>query len=276
MIYSLDTYVYNSISQLLEALLEDKELLRELLQDINPDDQERFIKAYGGQSPVRTIKTRYSFPETKESMMGAVVVQMGNGSNTKHFLGGNVSGYKEKSMEETTETVPVVCDGDRCSLTVKGRIGDAYRVHEVNFATSDDLRVDGQTISFLQKGNEYFEGKSFTVTYDVADQVQTGPGIHKGYMAREGVQVTPLSTDMNTARCLNVLLTAILIIMDEREEGTSYAQPSYTFSPMQRIVKDGESEVYGRPITITYTVTHSMKYTLPERVQKVILNTRRG
>lgn len=278
MIHSLDTYVYDHVGSKLQAILQNPAIIEEALKNIDQESKERFIKTYCGTKPKKPVDVRFSFPPGKEQFNAGYVVELGDGRENKSSIGGiqGTFDYKEVGSEVF---VGIVEDrGTHLEIVVPHPIGELTNIEEVSFVAEDNVQYESNRITFNKQGNEWLVGMKVTVHYSSKDESVTDfVGAQKGFTSLEKVYVTPFSTNRDTARCLDAILKVILITMRESEEEKNmYALQDAQFGPMQVLISDADMQVHGRPLTLTYTVTHSISYNFTRKLEALIIKNRGG
>lgn len=274
MISSPDTYVYNQVETKLKAILKHPQILEQALAGLDEKARKNFIKTYAGDNPKKEIQVSYQFPGTKETFDARYVVQMGSGHETSRSLGSVESTFTFREDEELYEHSYVEDGGDTLYIELSKPIGLYHSTDAISFSQQDRLTLEGNRLVFTKAGNEQLVGLRVGVTYlsKVETEDEDPIGLKKGYSANEEVEVTPISTNMDTARCLDTILKVIMIIMlDNKEEKTGFLLQKLTFNPMQNIVSDTDRLVFGRPLTIEYVVNHTVDYDLTRKITEVTL-----
>lgn len=274
MISSTDTYVYNQIKTKLNAILTHPDILAQALAGLDEKARENFIKTYAGENPKREVQVSYQFPGTKEAFDARYVIQMGSGHEASRSIGSVESTFTFREGEELFEYSTVQIDGDNLYIEVSEPIGRYHSTDSISFSQNDNLNLVGNRLVFRKAGNEQLVGLRVGVSY--LSKVETNEedpiGLKKGYTSNEEIEVTPISTNMDTARCLDAILKVIMIIMlDNIEEKTGFLLQKLTFNPMQNIISDADRLVFGRPLTIEYVVNYTVDYDLTRKLTEVIL-----
>jgi len=275
MIPSVDTYVYHQLERNLKAILKHPDILAQALAGIDEKARTNFIKTYAGETPKKEIEVGYQFPGTKETFDARFVVQMGTGHETTRSLGSVEGTFTFREGEEAYENSVIEDGGDNLYIELSQPIGAFHSATSVSFSKSDNLTIDGNRLVFRKAGNERLVGLRIGINYlskVEVDQDEDPVGLQKGYSSNEEIEITPISTNMDTARCLDAILKVIMIVMlDNREEKTGFLLQKLTFNGMQNIVSDTDRLVFGRPLTVEYVVTYSVDYDLTQKLTSVIL-----
>lgn len=275
MIPSVDTYVYTQLESKLKAILRHPKILQEALSGIDKKARDNFINTYSGDKPIREIQVSYHFPGMKENFDARYVVQMGTGHETNRSIGSVESTFTFREGEEKLDYTVIMDGGEYLYFDVTSPVGQFHSTNIISFAETDNLKVEDNRFTFRKWGNEQLVGSDIGVRYlskiDPAEE-EDPIGLKKGYSSNEEVEVTPLSNNMDTARCLDALLKVIMIIMlDNDEEKTGFLLQKTTFNAMQNIISDADRLVFGRPLTLEYVVTYTVDYDLTRKISEVVL-----
>lgn len=277
MIPSLDTYVFGKLKDNLKAILTTPEVLEVALGGMDSKARENFIKTYGGKNPKQEVQVSYHFPGAKEQFNARYVVQLGPSNEVNRSLGmaDAVFSYREGEERNDIGVVKLNELEDYLYIETEYLIGDLYSADSIDFAKADDVRIQDNKVIFNRIGNESLVGLTTRVHYmsKVApDDGEDPSGIQKGYTSRDIVEVTPLSNNMDTARCLDSILKVISIMMaDSPEEQITYQLQTLRYGGMDNLVTELDSLLYGRPLTLEYTVNYTIDYDTIRRINEINL-----
>lgn len=277
MIPSLDTYVFGKMKDNLKAILTTPEVLEVALGGMDSKARENFIKTYGGKNPNQEVQVSYHFPGAKEQFNARYVVQLGPSNEVNRSLGmaDAVFSYREGEERNDIGVVKLNELEDYLYIETEYLIGDLYSTDSIDFAKADDVRIQDNKVIFNRIGNESLVGLTTRVHYmsKVApDDGEDPSGIQKGYTSRDIVEVTPLSNNMDTARCLDSILKVISIMMaDSPEEQITYQLQTLRYGGMDNLVTELDSLLYGRPLTLEYTVNYTIDYDTIRRIKEINL-----
>ena len=277
MIPSLDTYVFGKLKDNLKAILTTPEVLEVALGGMDSKARENFIKTYGGKNPKQEVQVSYHFPGAKEQFNARYVVQLGPSNEVNRSLGmaDAVFSYREGEERNDIGVVKLNELEDYLYIETEYLIGDLYSTDSIDFAKADDVRIQDNKVIFNRIGNESLVGLTTRVHYmsKVApDDGEDPSGIQKGYTSRDIVEVTPLSNNMDTARCLDSILKVISIMMaDSPEEQIEYQLQTLRYGGMDNLVTELDSLLYGRPLTLEYTVNYTIDYDTIRRIKEINL-----
>lgn len=273
MIKSVDTYVFNKVKSLLNQLLKDKAVLNETLQNIDETARERFIKTFGGENG-KEIDVLYTYPQSK-SDFNAFVIEVGTSTmkdSKRDGSLGSVTGnydYIASSLVEEYGTFQYGEDEDKLYMKLSSPINDLSHIEGIELSEEDNLSFEDSYLTINANNNEWLVGKSFDVHYYTGGQ--KAQGISYGYQSAERVGITALSTNIDTLRCLDIILKTIFIIMREsKDEQFTYNLSKSDFSSLKEMISDGERPVYARTLNLTYIVTHSVEYDSAYELSKLI------
>lgn len=275
MIPSIDTYVYNKVEETLEAILTQEHILNKTLADLDTRARTQFIKSFGGTKPKREIPISYVFPQAKETFDARIVIQMGEGIEEGGSLGNVESTFITRETGDREETVLIGVEGDRMFFETKDPIGDFTGSDNFSFAEQDNVTLEANRLYFKKSGNEHYIGLEITVYYTSKELLDKDPkGVQKGYTSRDTVEITPLSSNIDTVRCLDAIMKVILIIMREDfTEKTTYLLQDSGFSPMQNIISEDDLDriIFGRPLVLTYLVSYTVDFDFTKEIKEILL-----
>ena len=273
MIKSVDTYVFNKVKGLLNQLLKDKAVLNETLQNIDEKARERFIETFGGEEG-KEINVLYVYPQSK-SDFNAFVIEVGTSTmkdSKRDGSIGNVTGnydYIASSLVNEYWAFQYGEDEDKLYMNLSQPINDISHIDGIDFSEEDNLSFEDSYLTINANNNEWLVGESFNIHYYTGGQ--KAHGISYGYMSAERVGITALSTNIDTLRCLDIILKTIFIIMREsKDEQFTYNLSKSDFSSLKEMISDGDRPVYARTLNLTYTVTHSVEYNSAYELSKLI------
>lgn len=275
MIPSVDTYVYNELKSKLKAILTHEHILDEALKGIDETARENFKLAYSGHNPEKTIEVSYHFPQMKENFDARLIVQIGEGRESSRSLGSVQGTYTYRTGSMVTDDSVVEDDGERLYLEVTNEIGSVESYGNISFGQRDEVETVGNRIYFRKDGNAHLIGRQYSVTYEERIPEDKDPkGMKRGYSANEQVEITPLSNNMDTARCLDAILKVLFIILlENKEEKTGFLLQKATFSAMQNIVRETEMEsvIFGRALLLEYDVSYEVDFDILTEINEVVL-----
>ena len=257
MLPSIDTYLYDELEGKLEIILSNRYIIEEILKDIQPNIAKNFMRAYTGDNR-REIPIVYTMPQDKETLRGAIYIGLREGAESHTSIGNLEDTYDFKEEGLVKEKTTVAAEESRCYLEVAHPIGDLNNVEGLQFAASDNVTVEGNRIYF--KYDPELVGLSFNVNYIVSSGVEVG--LKKGFTATEHYSILVVSTNMDTVRCIDLIIKAILILMRaNREEQSSFLLQKVQFGQIEEIPTGDENNpeiVYGRESIVTYTTSYSL------------------
>lgn len=267
MIPSLDTYVFNQVKSNLTAILSSPKIVDTALQGLDKNARDSFKQTYCGENANREINVTYVFPQNKEGFDALYFIQLGEGEEKNDSLGLTEGTYDTREGGTNREPVSIQVDyeSNRLFMEVAKPIASIDGYDGITFAKSDEVTLEGNRIYFKLITNEHLIGADIVVNYtDKLDNLNP-IGIKKGFTSRDTVIITPLSTNMDTSRCLDALLKVILIIMRQTvEEQSAYALQTAYFEPMQALETGADRIAFGRPLTLAYTVSYSLDFDLAQ------------
>lgn len=279
MIPSLDTYVHNKIETTVKAILKNEDILEATLKDIDREARESFTKTYGGKKSTREVIVTYAFPNSREGFDALYLVQLGGSSPSRDSLGSVEGTFDQHEGELYKETVSIKVDNIKRKLYIEAAkpIAEIIGVEGISFAESDNVSIEGDRIVFEWFGNEALEGLDVTFMYTEKLKPGETVGVQKGYTLTEAVVVTPLSTNLDTLRCMDAILKVVLIIMRESiEEQTMFGLQKSIFEPISVLDIPTETPVYGRPLTLTYQLSYSIELEFGKLLKEINIRKRLG
>ncbi|AIW03332.1 hypothetical protein CPT_Mater175 [Bacillus phage Mater] len=276
MLPSIDTYLYDQIETKLKIILENRYIIEEILKGVQPDIAKNFMRAYTGDT-AREIPIVYTMPQDKEKQQGAIYIGLREGLESKTSIG-NLEGtyaFKDTGLRKEAVTVQATENEERCYFEVTERIADLNNVEGLEFARSDNVTTDKNRIYFTYDAE--LVGKTFNVNYVAMAAIGDEYGLKKGFTTTEQYSVLVVSTNMNTVRCLDLILKAILILMRSNpEESTSFLLQRLQFGQIEEIpvgTEENPEMLYGRESIVTYTTSYSLDAPIIDTVlEKIILN----
>ncbi|QZA70342.1 hypothetical protein 278BB001_191 [Bacillus phage 278BB001] len=276
---SIDTYLYKEIADKLEIILSNRYIIEEILKEIQPEVSASFIERYTGDRRLE-IPIVYTMPQDKQSQRGAIYIglregqesqpSLGNMEDTYDFKEGNL--HKEESVVAATESDEP--GNRRLYLEVSEPIGDLYNVEGLEFARSDNKTIEGNRIYF--KYDPSLIGLPFIVNY-VAKRGDE-EGLKKGFTALEHYSVLVVSTNMDTVRCLDLIVKAILIMMrSNAEEHSNQLLQKLQFGQIEEIplgASDGATPelLYGREAIVSYTTSYNLDTPMLNMLKEININ----
>lgn len=277
MINSVDTYIYEELKSKLLVILRNTNILEESLKAIDSDARDQFIAAYGGPDPKKEVKVSYQYPNQKEGFDARIVVQLGEAKEEGGSLGSVNSTYEFREGATITENLVIQEYEENLVIETGKLIGKDVSVKEISFSKDDNLSIEGNKLLFSAKGNMNLIGMPVEVSY--VEKVDSGDedpvGVQKGFYARESIEIMPLSNNMDTARCLDMLVKVIFITMLESiEEKTEIQLQDKTFGAMQNILPKEDSLealVYGRPLTVSYLILHTVDFDIANQIKDILV-----
>lgn len=274
MIQSIDSYVYDQVSERLKIILGESYIIDEALKGIDLEAQKAFKDTYTGKN-AREITVSYEFPQVKEDMNARYVITLGGAEELTNSIGGIQGDYFYREDSGEKEQVRILKEGNRLVFKTHKPVGEFFNCPTIEFAEEDHLIVENGIASFDYDTNESLAGKTVEVHYSSLLNDEDTKGMYQGFLMSETLGVVGISNNMDVARCLDAILKTILITMrDSQEERTEFMLQKLSFSDMQPLMQDGDLFVFGRPCTLSYQVTHSISFDVRETINKIILRKR--
>ena len=288
MIPSVDTYLRKEIEEKLRIILSNRYIIEEILKDIEPDIVDNFINAYFGDKG-RDIPVLYTLPQEKVTQQGSIYIGLREGAETLNSVGNleDIYSFKETGSIKEESVVELDTSTGRLYLEVNHTIGELINVENLMFSRSDNVEVDGKRIYFAY--SEGLQGYKFYVNYirtlSSKEEEERGvsadeQGLQKGFSATESYSIVSLSTNMDTVRCIDTILKAILVMMRENpDEQHERLLQRLQFGQLEAVDIDGNGGrgvpelLYGREIIVTYTVSYSLDVPFLNKLEEIIIKT---
>lgn len=274
-ILSLDTYLANTIEQTLKVILPNCYIIDRILKDFDSEVRDNFKDTYCGKNPKKLLNVGYTFPQNPIDLDGSYVVQLSTATESGGSLGNNQGTYEESNGDEFTGVFSAQYDSDRNELYYEfdTELYEKPYSPEVQFADMDKDYVEGNRYYFLYETNEHLLGKPKFFHY--VEKIGDSKGLVKGFNSNETVVVVGISNNVDTARCLDAILKMVFITSRETLEEQNQAQlQQLSFGDMSPIYEQGEKPIFGRPVTISYQVTHTIDYDIVEEIDELIFRER--
>lgn len=278
MIPSLDTYLYKEFEQRLKIILSECYIIDEALKDIDTEALESFKNTYcsiDGKPPKKEIEISYSFPQEKQGFNTRYVITLGGSEEEQKSVGGIQGSYAYREGDIIKEDVTLVRNNNEIIMNTTKPVAEFLGSQDLSFSASDHFKLKNNKPTFDYSGNEHLVGETYSVIYSSKETDEDVSGVYKGYLSSDTVNIVGISTNMDTARCLDAIARLILITMrDSLDEKTGYMLQTLQFGDMQPVIESGDMLVFGRPCTIGYKVTNSISFDLNRRIREVIIKRR--
>lgn len=279
MLPSIDTYLYDEIEDKLEIILTNRYIIKEILGDMNPKTVERFMLAYFGEGR-RDIPIMFTMPQEKVTQQGAIFIGLREGVEAKPSIGLHEGTYEFKQGEFAKESCIATKEGDKLFFEVANLIGNLNNVENLMFSVTDGVLVEGNRVYFNYDPD--IEGTEFNVNYTPIEGKEMG--ITKGFTSHEAYSVTAVSTNMDTVRCIDLLLKAIFILMrDNPEEQTGLLLQRLQFGQIEEIDtgRTGANGaipemLFGREIITSYEVSYGLDSPTVTSLEDIAIRMKEG
>jgi hypothetical protein len=253
--------------------------MNEALRDIDDTARTTFMNTYC-QENSREISIHYGLPQNKEGFDASYVIMLGQGEEVLKSIGGVEGNYDYREDAYLHERIipKLSADTNRIEFTFSKPIGYFDSSPDVSFAEGDDLQLEGNVLSIGTRGNEILlDGSAYDMFYSSKQEVggETPRGVVKGFTSNDEVDVVGISTNYDTARCLDMILKLLMITMrDSIEEKTAYSLQQVRWNPLAPVITDGDTVVFGRTLNIAYTVSYGVDLDFYRKVTKAIIERR--
>ncbi|AXH71120.1 hypothetical protein BSP36_075 [Bacillus phage BSP36] len=277
MLPSIDTYLHDELESKLKIILSNRYIIEEILKGIQPRVAANFIKAYTGES-AKEIPIVYTMPQEKQTRQGAIYIGLREGEESKPSIG-NLEGtyeFKDNGLRKEAAVVTATENRDRVYFEVSEQIGELYNVENIEFAESDHVSIEGNRIYFTYDSE--LVGEVFNVNYVASKGDEAG--LKKGFTTTEQYSILVISTNMDTVRCLDLIVKAVLILMrDNQEESTNHLLQRLQFGQIEEInvgeQDSGAPEIlYGRETIATYTASYNLDIALLNTLEQIRLKVK--
>lgn len=285
MLPSIDTYLHGEIEDKLKIIQSSCYIMGEILKDIQPEVARNFIRTYCGDKG-REIPIVYTMPQEKMQLQGSIYIGLRQGAEEHQSIGNIEETYffKEDGAIRENAIVQVSEDNTRLCFDLSKEIGELINVEGLAFSDSDNVTIEDGKLYFRYDPN--LIGTTFAVHYTaVADSdnedVDTDEqGLKKGFSTIENYSILALSTNMDTVRCIDLILKAILIMMrDNPNEKGNYLLQRLQFGQIDEVDTEvGNNSdarpmiLYGRETIVTYTTSYSLDIPLENKIKELILD----
>lgn len=276
MIPSLDTYLYNEIESKLQIILSNRYIIEEILKGVQDKIAQNFIRAYTGDG-AREIPIVYTLPQDKQTQQGAIYIGLREGEETDPSIGNMESTYSHKggSLHEEQVTIQSTPEKDRLYFEVENPVGVLINVENLSFAASDNVQIEDKRIYFRYDTDLDGLGP-FNIIY--MDTTGDEMGVKKGFTTTEHYSILAVSTNMDTVRCLDLIIKSILIMMRSNpEELNTNLLQRVQFGQIDaidtgRTGSDATPELlYGRETIVSYKVSYSLDAPLLQKLEAIVV-----
>lgn len=274
MIPSIDSYLHHEIESKLQIILSNRYIIEEILKGVQQKVAQNFMRAYTGDT-AREIPIIYTMPQDKVTQQGAIYIGLREGEETHPSIGNIEETYdfKEGGMRKDSSLILANPEKNRLYFEVEEPIGDLINVEGLTFSTQDNAKVEANRIYFNY--DPTLEGLGpFNINYTVMNGDEVG--LRKGFTTTEHYSVLAISTNMDTVRCLDLIIKAILILMrDNPEELTHYLLQRLQFGQIEAIPTGTDEQpelLYGRETIVTYKVSYSLEAPTLGILEEIILS----
>jgi len=278
MMPSIDSYLYNEIEEKLKIFLTNRYIIEEILKDIQPRVANNFMRTYAGDDPVREIPIVYTMPQDKQTQQGAIYIGLREGVESDTSIGNTEDTYlfKEGALIEDESLIHVSDDKTRLYFEVSKPIGELEVVRGFEFSREDNVTVEGNRVYFDYDPELANILDPFKVVYIATTGEEVG--LKQGFTATEQYSVLVVSTNMDTVRCLDIVIKAILILMRSNpEELTNNLLQRLQFGQIEEVNLGRENGtnpeiLYGRETIVTYKTSYNLDAPLLDKLEKIMVN----
>lgn len=278
MIPSIDSYLYNEIEEKLQIFLTNRYIIEEILKDIQPRVANNFMRMYAGEDAPREIPIVYTMPQDKQTQQGAIYIGLREGEETDTSIGNteDLYLYKQGAYRVEESLIHTTDDKQRLYFEVSKPIGELDVVKNFEFSREDNVTIEGNRVYFAYDPDLATILDPFTVVY--TELAGEEVGLKQGFTATEYYSVLVVSTNMDTVRCLDLVVKAILILMRSNpEELTNNLLQRLKFGQIEEINlgrEDGSNPeiLYGRETIVSYKTSYNLDAPLLDKLEKIMVN----
>ena len=217
MIPSVDTYLCSEIESKLQIILSNRYIIEEILKGVDSTIAQNFITAYTGANS-KEIPIVYTLPQDKITQQnGAIYIGLREGEESNPSIGFMESSYdfKEGGLNKDDSLILATPEKDRLYLEVPKPIGNLLNIENLTLSRSDNVVIEGNRIYFNYDPDLVGLGP-FSVNYE--DTLGEEVGTRQGFTTTEHYSVLVVSTNMDTVRCIDLIIKSILILMRSNPE----------------------------------------------------------
>ncbi|ANY29424.1 hypothetical protein [Bacillus phage PK16] len=277
MMPSIDSYLYNEIEEKLQIFLTNRYIIEEILKDIQPRVANNFMRTYAGENG-KEIPIVYTMPQDKQTQQGAIYIGLREGEETDTSIGNteDLYLYKQGAYRVEESLIHVSDDKTRLYFEVSKPIGELDVVKNFEFSREDNVTIEGNRVYFAYDPELATILDPFTVVY--TELAGEEVGLKQGFTATEYYSVLVVSTNMDTVRCLDLVVKAILILMRSNpEELTNNLLQRLKFGQIEEINLGRENGsnpeiLYGRETIVSYKTSYNLDAPLLDKLEKIMVN----
>lgn len=288
---SVDSYIYKEVKEKMDIILENRYIIREILKEVDDDISRPFMNVYTGEKR-KEIPLVYTLSQEYIDRGGAIFLSLREGRENKPSVGNiqDTYPYPQGGITKEQATIKSLEEEGKAYFEVTRKIGELVNVENLAFSRKDNVEVIDNRIVF--RYDEDLIGMKFTVNYipntyqphkdDTEEDKEKGyrqQGLKKGFSATESYSLAVVSKNMDTVRCIDLVMKAVLIMMrDNAEEQNNTLLQSLQFHQLEEIPMPGEGStteiIYGRETIVTYNTTYSLDVPLMERIKHLIFTSK--
>lgn len=271
MIPSIDTYLHDEIKCKLQIILSNRYIIEEILKGIQPSIAANFMKVYTGDN-AREIPIVYTMPQDKQSLQGAIYIGLREGEETNNSIGNveDTYDYSEGNLNKELSRIMYTPNKDRMYMEVSKPIGELVNVENLSFAKSDNVSIEGNRVYFNYEP-ELENLEPFKINY--IEKSGDDMGVRIGFMTTEHYSVLVVSTNMDTVRCLDLIVKAILILMrNNPDELNTHLLQHIQFGQLEEMNIGSEEQpeiLYGRESTVSYRISYNLEVPILQKLKEI-------
>lgn len=289
MIPKLDTYVQETLKSYIEKILytidqpNESYIINSAIGRTSDEDSKQACEDFKSlyRENHNFITYSYVYPPQKEDVTAMYVIMRGPAQETDDYLGNIVGvhdyGLPANDEDYVTESVPLKKDDFGYFLELSHPIIEFYALSDFtsNFVDKSKGDADPNRVNMVDAIAPYL-GQPIEITYKVADtgSLKDTGGTDFGFNKREQVVVQAISSNINTVRTLDSLLSYTTILMRESPREQRYYQLGHTESKGLNILEGLGSSldkpVYVIPTILTYDSTYSVSKNTAQRIDEIL------
>ncbi|AMQ66598.1 hypothetical protein BH753_gp116 [Bacillus phage Shbh1] len=283
---SIDTYLSRQIESKLKIILSNRYIIEEILKGVQPRVSKSFIDFF--TRPEAEIPIVYELSQERIYSRGCIYIGLREGEESNNSLGNIEGTYYFKEGNLIKETSVIEYDNlypNKLSISLENDIGELNNIENLTFSAEDYMYTEGNKILFNLEGNTHLLGIDVVVNYVASkgpEEVKDEQGHKIGFTSLEHYSVLPISSNMDTVRCLDLIIKAIFIMMrNSPEELTGVQLQKLQFGQMESIDTRNDKEalpelLYGRETIVSYKVAYNLDSPIWDKITEFEVNLRSG
>ena len=289
---SIDSYIQETLDKNISQLLNNSNILKsEVLSNIEPDTRDSFINTYctDVNKNALEIPVLFTYPATGMDKRSIILIQFKSSSEPAEdsgslgsFLGTTDTNQGEFKKEKLVLKQDLMANGEPYAyVETSFPIYQEAKITEIS--DNNILRVEGNKIyiswtSIMKNAIGSYVTVIYNTNNEVTDASTDLDSI--GYDLEETYAIDVISSNMDTLRCLDLLLKTCLAVMRQNPMEQSLAKiQSLSFNGVDLIQEINTSnnslngnQLYYRRALINYLVPYSVDINQSSQLRKVMLD----